>query len=1094
MVYFSLMVHRNRKKTILFSLCIFGLSFLLVGSSIFAYVINAYSLVELKFFNSPVNLAQLVNIRPEIFKKQLRLPVLRAIEFDRNSPFNFQFYFDSRNFPSTKVKDINRGIRYFLGFLSIPQDKLWVNLSPYEKDRIIPEALANLDAGRDLLIEDYFLKQLTASLTDPKSNIGKKFWQEVYKVAEKIAGTTRIPINNFYKVWIVPDKAEVYEYLDTGKTIAFVKDAKLKVMMEEDYHNKRLKLEVPKIPKVNKKIQEEINEEAKEIFKRDLLPIIEEKVNCSLAFAPLRQMYYALILAEYMKENLRDKPLYRYYIDAEKIEFINCNSLKDVIYNAYYNNFYRKGHYLKSIGNGEIKQFFTGGIIPQVGNVMTKKSFKFSSFDPWLFDRVGVGLLVGQDGMAGMGAMGKNSYSVSNHHLDDRGFQDREITSQIWFIHKWVEAIIKDNPQREFLKSLFSSPKLLALLTGKVDSSQVKFSVPNLPGEKLLLIPDILNELFLELHCAFGRNCINLVLNHYSRVDDWVEMIFDINKLVDYTKVDDIDLEYIYKPYLENFFMQGESVKKPDIDKIKGIGIITRNRPDCLDESLSEILENICVIFEHIGLKGDDPLGKEESYFKIAIFDDSDTGYEEKDREIIERLSKQYQGYKIKIVHVDSVQKNIWKNTILLEGRDVGVFKEVLDETLKRSAGGNRNWVSLYFGDRPYIMMDDDVHPFLTVHNKVLKDTVFKHPFVRERKNGGRQRPVDFLGSLDRALQIDDVSVAFYEYGINKDNTLITNVLHNLSDHEGGELPDLLAPRKVIYHQEIKPFLGWQPPVGGMMAVKPNKVAPLTMPAVESYLRMEDFIVGIMQNWVFSNFTGKEHLLRMGGAIDHQKPINSIFDTKTDGKIASKLFHEVIGDRFLGLLLKQTIDKYLQEYPKEENLDIVLQKLAESLEKLSIRDIRDYNEMVFKAFQDIVSIYLRIKQHRDFYAKATILDSFCSLCSDIFKQDITKERVELENWIEDSANEIDRIIQTEVKAFSLMLRYWVPLFKAAQKTISKTTLETKQEQGDGKSQMQGGINLSLNRAGGKSCLSDKASRFRGFSYKIYSINHRKKVR
>jgi len=41
--------------------------------------------------------------------------------------------------------------------------------------------------------------------------LGRKFWTEVYKQAQKKYGTTDIPVDTFNKVWIVPEKAVVYE-------------------------------------------------------------------------------------------------------------------------------------------------------------------------------------------------------------------------------------------------------------------------------------------------------------------------------------------------------------------------------------------------------------------------------------------------------------------------------------------------------------------------------------------------------------------------------------------------------------------------------------------------------------------------------------------------------------------------------------------------------------------------------------------------------------------------------------------------------------------------------------------------------------------
>ena len=59
--------------------------------------------------------------------------------------------------------------------LTIPEKDLWVNLSPYEKDRVIPKSFGLTEMGRDLLAEDYMLKQITASLIYPEDETGKKF-------------------------------------------------------------------------------------------------------------------------------------------------------------------------------------------------------------------------------------------------------------------------------------------------------------------------------------------------------------------------------------------------------------------------------------------------------------------------------------------------------------------------------------------------------------------------------------------------------------------------------------------------------------------------------------------------------------------------------------------------------------------------------------------------------------------------------------------------------------------------------------------------------------------------------------------------------
>ena len=64
-------------------------------------------------------------------------------------------------------------VKYFLASLTIPAEKLWVNLSPYEKDKIVPQEFGQTEMGAELLAQDYMLKQLTASLMNPEDELGK---------------------------------------------------------------------------------------------------------------------------------------------------------------------------------------------------------------------------------------------------------------------------------------------------------------------------------------------------------------------------------------------------------------------------------------------------------------------------------------------------------------------------------------------------------------------------------------------------------------------------------------------------------------------------------------------------------------------------------------------------------------------------------------------------------------------------------------------------------------------------------------------------------------------------------------------------------
>src|ERR1700691_436951 len=160
--------------------------------------------------------------------------VLKGITIHPENPLMFDFIIyrgDKILSNGQKQEEYKRLIKYFLASLAIPDEDQWVNLSPYEKDRIIKDDFGKTLMGRDLLAQDYILKQITASLIYPEEGLGKEFWNKVYTKAQQQYGTTNIPVNTFNKVWIIPDNALIYE---KGNT-AYILKNHLRVMLEEDY-------------------------------------------------------------------------------------------------------------------------------------------------------------------------------------------------------------------------------------------------------------------------------------------------------------------------------------------------------------------------------------------------------------------------------------------------------------------------------------------------------------------------------------------------------------------------------------------------------------------------------------------------------------------------------------------------------------------------------------------------------------------------------------------------------------------------------------------------------------------------------------------
>ena len=60
------------------------------------------------------------------------LPVLRGMRVYPDKPFEFDFMVGSCNRHTIGQKETSLLIKYFLTCLTIPEEDLWVNLSPYE--------------------------------------------------------------------------------------------------------------------------------------------------------------------------------------------------------------------------------------------------------------------------------------------------------------------------------------------------------------------------------------------------------------------------------------------------------------------------------------------------------------------------------------------------------------------------------------------------------------------------------------------------------------------------------------------------------------------------------------------------------------------------------------------------------------------------------------------------------------------------------------------------------------------------------------------------------------------------------------------------
>ena len=340
-------------------------------------------------------------------------PVLRGMTVHPENPLLFDFIVDrgQDKINDDRLKEEStKLIKYFLASMTIPDKDAWVNLSPYEKDRIVPNALGQTEMGRQMLEQDYILKQLSASLTNPDKELGQKFWSEVRSRAQKQFGTTEIPLNTFNKVWIVPDGATVVE----KDGFAYITESKLKVMLDEDYVAQNAN-PIARSPQGDVAtsysiastegarqsqplsspqslsgdplsrngpptktfggdsvgIGNDIQTLSTAVFREMILPKLVEEVNTGKNFAQTRQVYQSVILAAWYKKALKDSLLGRIYADKSKVEGVESDvkDIKQKVYDQYLEAF-KKGVYNvikeEDSPNGEDlipRKYFSGGNI-----------------------------------------------------------------------------------------------------------------------------------------------------------------------------------------------------------------------------------------------------------------------------------------------------------------------------------------------------------------------------------------------------------------------------------------------------------------------------------------------------------------------------------------------------------------------------------------------------------------------------------------------------------------------------------------------------------------------------------------------------------
>lgn len=333
-------------------------SFKIILSSLVLTLISSYMLADLLRIRHVDAILDSLPAPSQLLEtsNMFEMPLLKGIKLDPKNPLKIDFILDHGDQENIDSKASAKLVNYFLAALTVPQDNFWVNLSPYEKDRVIEDRLGITDLGKDMLAQDYILKQMMSSLTYPEKGVGKEYWTKINQELLTDLKNRKSNIDTFNKVWITPGNVEVYEY----ETSAIITVAQLKVMLEDDYHAKTKS----SINKMHTKIDELSSQTLRDI----VIPEIEDEVNYGQHFAPLRQFYHSLILALWFKEKFA-KSFYSNYIDQAKINGIDIEDkeAKTKIFSRYKEAFekgvydYVKKETVPGSRRKIAKRYFSGG-------------------------------------------------------------------------------------------------------------------------------------------------------------------------------------------------------------------------------------------------------------------------------------------------------------------------------------------------------------------------------------------------------------------------------------------------------------------------------------------------------------------------------------------------------------------------------------------------------------------------------------------------------------------------------------------------------------------------------------------------------------
>jgi glyceraldehyde-3-phosphate dehydrogenase type I len=286
---------------------------------------------------------------------------IRFFSYDAQND-NIKVMLDKGDVKSLKENQIGEStkelLNYFLVGINLPNDKFWVNLRPDSENNIIDNYLAKTDVGRIMLEADLQLKKDTAQFTSPATPEGKEYWSKLYQKAEELYGNQEVSIPTLTRPWIVPNEIIVRESKDS----AYIYKATLKVMLEQDF------LKDSSVYNFKDDRAKALNEYSSELIRELIIPKLTKEVNLSKRYAPLRQVYYSIVLSRWFKSRFSNQTgKYASRIDRKDLAGLTSTAAwsKSTYFDAYKKSF-AQGEYniketVRTPSGQVIRSYFSGG-------------------------------------------------------------------------------------------------------------------------------------------------------------------------------------------------------------------------------------------------------------------------------------------------------------------------------------------------------------------------------------------------------------------------------------------------------------------------------------------------------------------------------------------------------------------------------------------------------------------------------------------------------------------------------------------------------------------------------------------------------------